>query len=433
MDLFNELKERGLIYQSSNEEAVKNFLSKKDNSFYLGFDPTAQSLHIGSLLPIVFIKRLENAGLRPVILVGGATGLIGDPSGKLQERSFVDFKAIKKNSYCLKKQLSIFFDFGSIFRKGKVLFVNNYEWLKNVYFIDFIRDIGKHFTISEMINKESVQKRMQTGISFTEFSYMLIQAFDFLNLFKKYNCVLQAGGSDQWGNMTAGIELIRKKLSKEALVLTMPLATKEDGSKFGKTEEGNIWLDAKFTSPYHFYQFWVNVSDSDVIKFLKYYTFLSLDKIKGLEEKLSNEPQKREAQKTLAREMTKFVHGDEVLNHVEKISQMIFCSHTQADMNEGAGGKIKELNENELKEVFSGSDVKTMSKFNDMPIVDFLVSAKVVDSKRQAREDTQNKAIEINGLKIENSDYILTEKDLMFGKYILIKRGKRDYHFVSIK
>ncbi|MBU4347902.1 tyrosine--tRNA ligase [Patescibacteria group bacterium] len=421
MDLFNELKERGLIYQSSNEEAVKDFLNKKGNSFYLGFDPTAQSLHIGSLLPIIFIKRLETAGLRPVILVGGATGLIGDPSGKLQERSFVEFKTIKKNSYYLKKQLSKFFDFGSIFCKGKVLFVNNYEWLKNIYFIDFIRDIGKHFTISEMINKESVQKRMQTGISFTEFSYMIIQALDFLNLYKKYNCVLQVGGSDQWGNMTAGIELIRKKLSKEALVLTMPLATKEDGSKFGKTEEGNIWLDAELTSPYHFYQFWINVGDNDVIKFLKYYTFLSLDEIDGLKKVLASEPEKRESQKILAREMTEFVHGKEVLNRVEKISQMIFY------------GKIKELNNQELKEVFSGSDIKTTNKFNDMSIVDFLVSTEVVGSKRQAREDTQNKAIEINGLKIQNSDYVLSKKDLMFEKYILIKRGKRDYHFIVIK
>ncbi|MHB9019457.1 MAG: tyrosine--tRNA ligase [Minisyncoccota bacterium] len=421
MDIFSELKERGLIFQISNEEAVKEYLSKKGGRFYIGFDPTAESLHVGSLLPIVFIKRLEAAGLNPIVLVGGATGLIGDPSGKSQERNLLDLKTVKRNVCALKKQLSRFFDFNCFICRNGVMFVDNYDWIKNISFIELLRDFGKHFTVNEMVSKESVQKRMVNGISFTEFTYMILQAVDFFNLFKKYDCAMQVGGSDQWGNMTAGIELIRKKLGKEGLVLSMPLVTKSDGTKFGKSEGGAVWLDAKLTSPYHFYQFWINVEDASVIKFLKYFTFLSLEEIKKLENLVATEPEKREAQKVLAREITKFVHGEEAVSRAEKISPLLFY------------GKVKELGEKELKEVFSGSAVKEFGNFAELPIAEFLVGAKVVDSKRQAREDVENKAIEINGEKIAELDYKIGKKDMMLGKYILVKRGKKDYHFISIK
>jgi len=423
MNIFDELKERGLIFQTSNEEAVKEYLSKQGSKFYLGFDPTAESLHVGSLLPIVLIKRLEKAGLRPIVLVGGATGLIGDPSGKSQERNLLDLKTVKRNVCALKKQLSRFFDFNCFMRRG-VVFVDNYDWIKNISFIELLRDFGKHFTINEMISKESVQKRMVNGISFTEFTYMILQAVDFLNLFQKYNCKMQVGGSDQWGNMTAGIELIRKKISKEGLVLSMPLVTKSDGTKFGKSEGGAVWLDAEMTSPYHFYQFWINVEDASVIKFLKYFTFLSLEEIKRLENLVATEPEKREAQKVLAREVTKFVHGEAAVSRAEKISPLLFY------------GKVKELGSEELKEVFSGSAVKEFGNFVELPnselsIAEFLVGAKVVDSKRQAREDVENKAIEINGEKVFALEYKIGKKDMMNGKYILVKRGKKDHHFIK--
>ena len=392
MDIFSELKERGLVFQTSNEEAIKEYLSNPPagggNRFYLGFDPTAESLHVGSLLPIVSIKRLQAAGLKPIVLVGGATGLIGDPKPTI-ERQLLDLKTVKRNVRALKKQLSRFFpakgwsafggDFFGSFKSSGIIFVNNYDWIKNISLIEVLRDFGKHFTISEMLSKESVQKRMATGISFTEFTYMILQAIDFLNLYKKYNCILQVGGSDQWGNMIAGVELIRKKIGKEGLVLSMPLVTKADGTKFGKSESGAVWLDANLTSPYHFYQFWVNTDDASVIKYLKYYSFLTIEEIKKLEELVASEPEKRIAQQILAKEITEFVHGKKAAETAEKISKLLFT------------GKVKELGKNELKEVFSGSAVKEFGKLAELrvaelPIAEFLVEAKVVDSKRQARE-----------------------------------------------
>lgn len=422
MDLYNELKERGLVFQVSNEEAVKDYLSKKGGRFYIGFDPTAESLHAGSLLPIIFMKRLEKAGMKPIVLVGGATGLIGDPSGKSQERNLLDLKTVQKNVLGLKNQLARFFDFDCMIWKKGAMFVNNYDWTKKISLIELLRDFGKYFTVNEMISKESVQKRMVTGISFTEFTYMILQAVDFLNLYQKYDCFMQAGASDQWGNMTAGIELIRKKIGKEGLVLSMPLVTKADGTKYGKSESGAVWLDANMTSPYHFYQFWINVEDASVVKFLKYFTFLSLDEIKKLEEAVKTAPEKREAQKILAREVTKFVHGEEAVKRAENISQLLFY------------GKIKELSREELSDAFSGSSAKEFGKASELPlpISEFLVAAKVIDSKRQAREDVENKAIEINGNKIAELDYKVSKQDILFGKYILVKRGKKDYHFIKL-
>ena len=292
MDLYKELKERGLVYQVSNEENVKKLLNTKGAAFYAGFDPSAESLQTGNLLIIVMMKRLEQAGLKPIVLVGGATGLIGDPSFKDKERILKTEEDVEKNVGAIKKQLSRFFDFD----KTAVL-ANNYDWFKNYSFINFIRDIGKKFTISEMVAKEAVKSRMETGISFAEFSYALIQAYDFLQINEKYGCELEVGGSDQWGNITAGIELVRKTKGKEVFGLTLPLVTTLDGKKFGKSEGNAVWLDAGMTSPYHFYQFWLNADDKDAVKFLKCYTFLSLEEIRELEEKTKTAPEKEKPRK----------------------------------------------------------------------------------------------------------------------------------------
>ncbi len=416
MDLFSELKERGVIYQATNEKEIGKILQKKETGFFIGFDPTAASLHIGNLFQIITMKRLEKAGLKPIVLIGGATGLIGDPSGKSQERQLKTEVEVKKDADLFKKQLGKFFDFA---RNAKL--VNNYDWLKKFSLIEFLRDIGKYFTVNEMIKKESVETRMQAGISFTEFSYMLLQAVDFLNLFKKYDCRLQIGGSDQWGNITAGIELIRKTANKEALGFTIPLVTTVDGKKMGKSESGAVWLDSKLTSPYRFYQFWVNTDDRDVIRFLNFYSFLSLNQIKELKKSLEAEPGKREAQKTLAREMTIFVHGKAAYEKTQKISRALFS------------GNIKNLAKTELEEAFSNVLPKEIEKFSKLNIVDFLVLSGVSYSKRQAREDIQNNAIEINGSKITDLEHTITLKDFLFGRYVIIKRGKRDYFFINIK
>lgn len=415
MDIFSEFKERGLIYQVSNEEGVRKLLNTKGASFYCGFDPTAESLHVGSLLQITTAKRLEANGLRPIILVGGATGLIGDPSFKDKERVLKQKEEVDKLVELLKNQLSRFFDFNK-----KSIFVNNLDWTEKISYIDFARDVGKKFTVNEMIAKESVKERMKTGISFTEFSYMLLQANDFLKIFEKYDCQLQMGGSDQWGNITAGIELVRKTKGKEVFGLTLPLVTSSDGKKFSKSEGTAIWLDENLTSPYHFYQFWINTNDADVIKFLKYYSFLPLEEIAVLEEKVKTEPEKREAQKTLAKEATVFVHGEDAFKNAQKISENLF------------GGKIEDLSESDLKQIFSDSSVVKLEKLDETNIVDFSVLTGVAPSKRQAREDVQNNAIEINGAKITDQNYLVGEKDFLFGKYLIAKRGKKDYKFVAI-
>lgn len=415
MNLYEELKQRGVLYQISNEEAVKKLLNEKNVCFYIGFDPTAESLHVGNLLQIITMKRLQKGGLKPIILIGGATGLIGDPSGKFQERQLNPKEVVKKRSDLIKKQLDRFFE------SKKVIFVNNYDWMKNLNVLEFLRDIGKHFSLGAMLNKESVKNRLETGISYTEFSYMIFQAYDFLKLFEKYNCQLQIGGSDQWGNITSGIDLIRRLKIKEIYGFTIPLVVTSDGQKMGKTEKGTVWLDAKMTSPYHFYQFWINVDDKDVVRFLNYYTFLSLEKIKALAELVKKEPEKREAQKTLAKEMTIFVHGKAAFEKAKTISEKLFY------------GKISELNKKEVEEIFIDATFKQIPEFSKINIVDFLVATEVNVSKRQAREDIQNRAIEINGAKITDLNAIIVTKDLLFGKYFVIKRGKRDYRFVQVK
>ena len=417
MDLYDELKERGLVYQVSNEESVKKLLNTKGASFYFGFDPTAESLHVGSLLQIITAKRLEENGLKPIVLVGGATGMVGDPSFKEKERVLKQKEEVENLVGLLKKQLGKFFNFNK-----EAVFVNNLDWTEKISYIEFARDVGKKFTVNEMIAKESVKERMKTGISFAEFSYMLLQAYDFLKIFEKYGCRMQMGGSDQWGNMTAGIELVRKTKGEEVFVITLPLVTRSDGKKFSKSEGTAVWLDANLTSPYHFYQFWINADDKDAVKFLKYYTFLSLEEIKSLENSFASAPEKREAQKVLAEKVTAFVHGEDASESARKITENLFT------------GKIKDLSEKDLKEIFTDSSVVKLENFSaeaGLNIIDFLVQAKVSDSKRQAREDIQNKAIELNGSKVAEIDYLVSQKDFLFGQYIIAKRGKRDYKFIS--
>ncbi|HZI95846.1 MAG TPA: tyrosine--tRNA ligase, partial [Candidatus Paceibacterota bacterium] len=322
MDILDDLKFRGLINQASNLDGLRKEINKGKISLYCGFDPTADSLHIGNLVPILTLKRLQIAGHQPIALVGGGTGLIGDPSGKKEERVLNPDEVVEKWSNACKTQLEQFLDFKS--KDNPALMANNYDWLGKIKAIDFLRDIGKYFTVSYMLAKESVKARLESGISFTEFNYMVLQAYDFLNLFEKYNCKLQIGGSDQWGNITAGIDLIKKKEGGEVYGLTVPLVSKADGTKFGKTETGTIWLDSKKTTPYQFYQFWINADDKDVIQYLKYFTFLSKEEIENLEKKVQKNPEERESQKVLANKVTSLVHGEKISEFAEKISQKLF-------------------------------------------------------------------------------------------------------------
>ncbi len=419
MDILDDLKFRGLINQLSNLEGLREEMNKGKISLYCGFDPTADSLHIGHLLPILVLKRFQEAGHQPIALVGGGTGLIGDPSYKKDERALNPQKIVEKWSNALKSQLEQFLDFKS--KNNPALMVNNYDWLGKIKAIDFLRDIGKYFTVSYMLAKESVKARLESGISFTEFNYMVLQAYDFLNLFEKYNCKLQIGGSDQWGNITAGIDLIKKKIEKEVYGLTVPLATKADGAKFGKTETGTVWLDAKKTTPYQFYQFWINTDDRDVIQYLKFFTFLSKQEIENLGKEVQKNPEKREAQKALANNVTSLVHGNEATAIAEKISQKLFYDN------------IKDFSEKELQMIFESVPFAILQDINRMSLVDLLVETKICSSKRQAREDIQNKIIFINGNLYDDIQQMMQKPDCFFDKYLIIKKGKKSYHFVLWK
>jgi len=419
MDILDDLKFRGLINQASNLDGLREEMSKGKISLYCGFDPTADSLHIGHLLPILALKRFQDAGHQPIALVGGGTGLIGDPSGKREERTLNPDEIVEKWSNVLKVQLEQFLDFKS--EDNPALIANNYDWLGKIKAIDFLRDIGKYFTVSYMLAKESVKARLESGISFTEFNYMVLQAYDFLNLFEKYDCKLQIGGSDQWGNITAGIDLIKKKTEKEVYGLTVPLATKADGTKFGKTETGTIWLNSKKTSPYQFYQFWINTDDRDVVQYLKFFTFLSKQEIENLEKEVQKNPEKREAQKFLADNVTSLVHGKKAAATAEKISQKLFYDD------------IKEFSEEELQMIFESSSSITLQNINEISLIDLLVEAKICSSKRQAREDIQNKVIFVNGNLRSDIQQEIKKSDCFFDKYLVVKKGKRNYYFVLWK
>jgi len=419
MDILDDLKFRGLINQVSNLDGLRKGMNKEVISLYCGFDSTADSLHIGHLVPILTLRRFQEAGHQPIALVGGGTGLIGDPSGKKEERMLNPQETVEKWSHGLKIQLEQFLDFKS--KNNPALMANNYDWLGKIKAIDFLRDIGKYFTVSYMLAKESVKSRLESGISFTEFNYMVLQAYDFLNLFEKYGCKLQIGGSDQWGNITAGIDLIKKKSDKEVYGLTVPLAAKADGTKFGKTETGTIWLDSKKTTSYQFYQFWINTDDRDVIQYLKFFTFLSKQEIEDLETEVQKNPEKRDAQKALANEVTSLVHGKDAAAIAEKISQKLFYDD------------IKDFSEKELQMIFEDAFLTILKNINEICLVDLLVKTKICLSKRQAKEDIKNKIIFINGSLYNDAQQMIKKSDCFFDKYLVIKKGKKNYCFALWK
>lgn len=421
MDILEDLKQRGLVQQTTDEVNLKKHLQENQVTLYCGFDPTADSLHIGHLLPVTILKRFQEAGHRPIALVGGGTGMIGDPSGRSTERSLNTAETVKGYADALKRQLAkmLKFDEG----ENAAVARNNADWLTGTSVIDFLRDIGKHFSINYMLAKESVSARIEQGISFTEFSYMLLQSLDFLKLYEQENCTLQVGGSDQWGNITAGMELIRRSRDIEAdeevkvFGLTVPLITKADGTKFGKTAGGAVWLDPEKTSPYEFYQFWLNTDDRDVVKFLNYFTFLSHEEIAELAKEVETAPEKRAAQKRLAEEMTKFVHSEVALEQAIRISESLFS------------GNLKELSGEEIEQGFKDVPSYNAAK-EDKDLIDLLVEAKISSSKRQAREDVQNGAIYVNGERIQDLAYSIDEKDRIDGKFTIIRRGKKKYFMI---
>ena len=416
--LIEDLKWRGLIYQQTDEAGIEELLNKEQVTLYCGADPTADSLHIGHLLPFLTLRRFQEHGHRPIVLIGGGTGMIGDPSGKSEERVLQTEEQVEANVQGISNQMHKLFEFGT--DKGAVL-VNNKDWLGQISLISFLRDYGKHVGVNYMLGKDSIQTRLEHGISYTEFTYTILQAIDFGHLNRELNCKIQVGGSDQWGNITSGIELMRRMYGQtEAYGLTIPLVTKSDGKKFGKSESGAIWLDADKTSPYEFYQFWINQSDEDVIKFLKYFTFLSKEEIDQLEQSKEEAPHKREAQKALAENVTRFIHGEDALNDAIRISQALFS------------GDLKSLSAKELKEGFKDVPQVELSK-DTTNIIDALIETGIGSSKRQAREDVNNGAIYINGVRQQDVNYELTDEDKIEGAFTIIRRGKKKYFMVNYK
>ena len=421
-----ELQWRGMIHDVM--PGTEEMLQKEMVSAYVGIDPTADSLHIGHLVGVMMLKHFQAAGHRPIALIGGATGMIGDPSGKSQERNLLDEEALRHNEHALKEQLSRFLDFESE-RENKALLVNNYDWMKDFSFLEFIRDVGKHLTVNYMMAKDSVKKRIgedsKTGMSFTEFSYQLVQGYDFFYLNQNYNCKLQMGGSDQWGNITTGTELIRRKSSGEAYALTCPLITKADGGKFGKTESGNIWLDAQRTSPYKFYQFWLNTSDEDAEKYIKIFTMLTKEEVSALIEQHQVAPHVRVLQKRLAEELTIMVHGEEALQSAIDASQILF--------GKGTTEQLKKLDEATFLAVFEGVPQSELKKADLQEPLLTILSKKsgIFKSNGEARRMVKENAVSVNKTKI-NEQFSFSEHDLIQGKYILVQKGKKNYYILRI-
>ncbi|AXI09720.1 tyrosine--tRNA ligase [Oceanobacillus zhaokaii] len=421
MDILQDLENRGLIQQVTDREGLAAHLATNQVTLYCGFDPTADSLHIGHLVPLTMLKRFQKAGHKPIALVGGGTGMIGDPSGRSTERSLNTTDTVHGFVDKIQQQIAKLVASGE--GENPVVSRNNFEWLGNTTVIDFLRDTGKHFSINYMLAKDSVASRIENGISFTEFSYMLLQSLDYLKLNETENCTLQIGGSDQWGNITAGMELIRRSRENQdeeikVFGLTVPLITKADGTKFGKSAGGAIWLDAEKTTPYEFYQFWINTDDRDVIKFINYFTFLDAEEINALQEEVDNRPENRVAQKRLAEEMVKVVHSEEALLQAQKISDALFS------------GDLKQLSGSDIEQGFK--DVPTFeSAKEEIGLVDLLVNAKISPSKRQAREDIQNGAIYINGERQQEVSYVVTADDRIEDTFTIIRRGKKKYSLVN--
>ena len=422
MNLIEELRWRGLIQDimPGTEEQLLN----ERMSGYVGFDPTSDSLHIGSLVPILLLVHLQRAGHKPIALVGGATGMVGDPTGKSQERNLLNEAVLQKNLEGIKKQLRKFLDFDSNNLTSAEM-VNNYDWFKEMSFLQFIRDVGKHITVNYMMSKESVRKRIESevGISFTEFTYQLIQGYDFYWLYQNKNCKLQMGGSDQWGNIITGTELIRRKAGGEAFAFTCPLLTKADGGKFGKTESGNVWLDPEKTSPYHFFQFWLNATDADAEKWIKIFTFLPADEINNLVEEHLRDQSKRILQKRLAKELTIFVHGvDEYLKAVET-TEKLFTQNISAES----------LSEEDLKAMEGIVHINYPKEKLESGIdaVSFLAETTIFPSKGEARKMIRNGGVSINRHKVETVDVVINNTKLLYEKYLLVQKGKKNYYLVT--
>ena len=425
MNFVEELTWRGMIHDMM--PGLEEQLKKEVTSAYVGIDPTADSLHIGHLVGVMMLKHFQLAGHRPIVLVGGATGMIGDPSGKSQERNLLDESTLRHNQECLKVQISKFLDFDSKAANGAEM-VNNYDWMKEFSFLGFIRDIGKHITVNYMMAKDSVKKRLDpesgaAGMSFTEFTYQLVQGTDFLHLFETKNCKLQMGGSDQWGNITTGTELIRRKAGGEAFALTCPLIKKADGTKFGKTESGNVWLDPVRTSPYKFYQFWLNTSDADAEKYIKIFTILSKEEVDQLIEEHRQAPHLRQLQKVLAKEVTCMVHSEADYNLAVEASEILF--------GKGTEDTLRKLDEATFLSVFEGVPQFEISR-NELEaginIVDLLAEkASVFPSKGEARRTIAGGGVAVNKAKVEVPDEIVTPSKLIGGKYLLVQKGKKNY------
>lgn len=428
MNFVEELKWRGMIQDIM--PGTEEQLNKEITSAYVGIDPTADSLHIGHLVGVMMLQHLQNCGHKPIVLLGGATGMIGDPSGKSLERNLLDAESLKHNQEALKKQLSKFLDFSDD-KPNAAILVNNYDWMSQFSFLDFIRDIGKHITVNYMMAKDSVKKRFNgegEGMSFTEFSYQLVQGYDFLYLNQNYNCKLQMGGSDQWGNITTGTELIRRKSNGEAFALTCPLITKADGSKFGKTEKGNIWLDPEKTSPYTFYQFWLNCSDEDSKRYIRIFTLRSKEEIEAMEKEHEAAPHLRILQKTLARDLTTRVHSAEDLQAAENASEILF--------GKGTSESLASLSEQMFLAVFDGVPQVEISKDllnNPIGIVDFLTEhTQIFASKGEARRMLKDNGVAINKNKVQES-FVIDNTSLMNNKYILVQKGKKNYYIIIVK
>jgi tyrosyl-tRNA synthetase len=416
MNIIDELTWRDAINQQTNEEGLRELTENTSISLYCGVDPTGDSMHIGHLIPFMMMKRFQLAGHHPYILIGGGTGTIGDPSGRTTERVLQTMETVQHNVDSLSAQMKKLFG-----KDANVTMVNNYEWLSKLTLLDFLRDFGKNFNVNTMLAKDIVASRLESGISFTEFTYQILQSIDFLQLYKQHNVQLQIGGADQWGNITAGLDLIRKKEGPEAKAfgLTIPLMLKADGTKFGKTAGGAIWLDPKKTSPFEFYQFWLNQDDRDVVKYLKFFTFLSKEEIDDLAEKVEKEPSKREAQRRLAEEVTRFVHSEEALQEAQKISEALFS------------GNIKDLTLEEIEQGFE--HVPTVEVSNDPKnIVEWLVETQIEPSKRQAREDVSNGAISINGDRVTDLDFAINPSQHFDGKFVVVRKGKKQYFLAKV-
>ncbi|MGF1585748.1 MAG: tyrosine--tRNA ligase [Bacteroidales bacterium] len=425
MDFVEELQWRGMVHDMM--PGTREQLKKEMTAAYVGIDPTADSLHIGHLVSVMMLRHFQLAGHKPIVLVGGATGMIGDPSGKAEERNLLDEPTLRHNQEAIKVQLSRFLDFKN--GENAALMVNNYDWMKDFSFLEFIREVGKHITVSYMMAKDSVKKRLESGLSFTEFSYQLVQGYDFLHLYQNNNCKLQMGGSDQWGNIVTGTELIRRKTGGEAWALTCPLITKSDGTKFGKTEAGNVWLDRKLTSPYRFYQFWLNVSDADAEKYIKIFTLLPVSDISEIMEKHAAAPHERHLQKVLAKEVTIMVHSKEDYEAAVEASQVLF--------GKGTTNILNRLDEGSFLDLFEGVpsfelDIRLLE--STVPLAELLTDhTGIFASRGEYRRLVSGGGLSINREKVADADLALGTKELINNKYILIQKGKKNYYLIVAK